>query len=673
MVRSGVGQMGPSSKCNEDCYIDIIETDIESKYPGLLRTLLRDRTTGRNIIWACDEYRKHGEQYTADHEITIKQITGKNTKLIRPRIAKSRAECRTRTRKSAEVFTPSWICAEMNNYCDEQWFGVSDIFNTLKDKDWITNPNKIPFEKPSDWQRYVDSRRLEITCGEGPYLTSRYDTTTGDYIPVERRIGILDRKLRVIDENTTDESEWLKWVIRAYCATYGYEYQGDNLLLARENLVWTFIDNYKCRFNKDPDPDTLKTIARIISWNIWQMDGLTTCVPCFGDERCRIQLSLFGGLIPDEGQPQLCQIKNWRSKTIHNFQDLKGAKSMKFDVVIGNPPYQEMNSNNKMSRSIYPDFVKSAKTFGNIISLVIPARWMSGESGPYRETQGFIDSMLEGDHIKSFDLYPNSSDLFNNVDIKGGVCFFIWDKDYSKDSVHYTLCENSTKKTINTSFKIADNIIIRFPELVSILQKSFSRSPTSGSMKTQVSSCNPFGFVSDLFTKNNEGVSRISEDKQSDDDYLIHGLLGGKRVIRYIPNSALQKNIEGAKAYKTFLPRANGSGTFGEVFSTPMIGTPMTICTDTFLQVGQFDNKTEAENLLKYIKTKYFRAMVGIKKTAVFNYKDCFTFVPIQDFTNKSDIDWSKSIHDIDNQLYTKYGLNDDEINFIETHVKEMN
>ena len=104
-----------------------------------------------------------------------------------------------------------------------------------------------------------------------------------------------------------------------------------------------------------------------------------------------------------------------------------------------------------------------------------------------------------------------------------------------------------------------------------------------------------------------------------------------------------------------------------------MIGTPMTICTDTFLQVGQFDNKTEAENLLKYIKTKYFRAMVGIKKTAVFNYKDCFTFVPIQDFTNKSDIDWSKSIHDIDNQLYTKYGLNDDEINFIETHVKEMN
>lgn len=350
---------------------------------------------------------------------------------------------------------------------------------------------------------------------------------------------------------------------------------------------------------------------------------------------------------------------------------------MKFDFCIGNPPYQEMNSKNKMSRSIYPDFVKAAKTLGSTVSLIMPARWMSGESGPYRETQGFIKEMLKDDHLKGFTLYPNSTDLFSNVDIKGGVCFFIWDKDYSKDEVNYTLCENGKKKSIKTSFRVADNIIIRFPELVSILQKSFSRNPISSSMKTLVSSRNPFGFVSDLFTKNNEGVSRISEEKKKDDDYLVHGLLGGKRVIRYIPNKELKKNIEGAKAYKCFLPRANGSGTFGEVFSTPMIGTPMIgtpmmICTDTFLQVGQFDNKTEAESLLKYIKTKYFRAMVGIRKTAVFNYKDCFEFVPTQDFTKKSDIDWSKSIHEIDLQLYKKYGLNKDEIDFIETHVKEM-
>lgn len=343
---------------------------------------------------------------------------------------------------------------------------------------------------------------------------------------------------------------------------------------------------------------------------------------------------------------------------------------MKFDVVIGNPPYQEMNENNKMSRSVYPDFVVSAKKISKIASLVMPARWMSGESGPYRETQGFIDRMLEGNHIKSFDLYPNSTDLFNNVDIKGGVCHFVWDENYSSEEVNYTLCENGNKKRAKISFRIADNIIIRFPELISILKKS--RNLFKFSMKTQVSSWNPFGFVSDLFVKNNEGVSRISENKEKDNDYLIHGLLKGKRVTRYIPNSELKKNIEGANAYKVFLPRANGSGTFGEVFSNPMIGKPMMICTDTFLQVGEFKNLLEAENLLKYLKTKYFRAMMGIKKTAVFNYKDCFEFVPVQDFTSKSDIDWSKSIHEIDLQLYKKYGLDDNEIKFIETHVKEM-
>lgn len=187
-----------------------------------------------------------------------------------------------------------------------------------------------------------------------------------------------------------------------------------------------------------------------------------------------------------------------------------------------------------------------------------------------------------------------------------------------------------------------------------------------------ISSRNPFGFISDFFVKNNEKVDRISEERMLPDDYKIIGLIKGKREFRYIPNQALKKNIEGAKAYKVFIPRANGSGVFGEVFSTPMLGSPMLICTDTFLQVGQFDNSVEAENLLKYVKTKFFRAMVGVKKTAVFNYKDAFSFVPIQDFTPESDIDWSKSIEEVDKQLYRKYDLSDKEIAFIEEKVRPM-
>lgn len=346
-------------------------------------------------------------------------------------------------------------------------------------------------------------------------------------------------------------------------------------------------------------------------------------------------------------------------------------KNMKFTAVVGNPPYQIMLSTNKMSRSIYPDFVRAAINISNIVSLIMPARWMSGENGPYRETQGFVDYMLSGSHIKSFTLYPDSSDLFSGVDIKGGVCHFVWDKNYSTDLVSYTLSEAGRGVTTEVPFKISDNIIVRFPQLTSIIQK-ISRNASSDSMKTLVSSRNPFGFISDFFVKNNEAVRRISEDKKYPNDYKVIGLLKGKRVYRYIPNDELKKNRKGADSWKVFVPRANGSGVFGEVFSTPMLGTPMLVCTDTFLQVGEFDNEYEAKSVLTYVKTKFFRAMVGVKKTAVFNYKDAFTFVPLQDFTSQSDIDWSKSIPEIDQQLYKKYGLDQKEIDFIESRIKPM-
>lgn len=353
--------------------------------------------------------------------------------------------------------------------------------------------------------------------------------------------------------------------------------------------------------------------------------------------------------------------------------------NMKFTAVVGNPPYQEANANNKMSRSIYPIFVDQSTKISDVVSLVMPARWMSGEDGPYRETSGFVAKM-KSYGIKSFTLFPNSQDVFSGVDVKGGICYFVIKKGY-QGKVNYSLVDNKSvfQDKVDFSNKLDDNIIIRFPELINIVEKidytvqddKFTE-PINASMKTLVSSWNPFGFISDFFVKNNEKVDRISEERVLPDDYKIIGLIKGKREFRYIPNQALKKNIEGAKAYKVFIPRANGSGVFGEVFSTPMLGSPMLICTDTFLQVGQFDNSVEAENLLKYVKTKFFRAMVGVKKTAVFNYKDAFSFVPVQDFTEESDIDWSKSIEEVDKQLYKKYNLSDKEIAFIEEKVRPM-
>ena len=315
-----------ASETNKD-KIDILEQNIWEISPNLLNLLLKDKTTGKNIKWACDEYAKYGKAYTAEKEILAKQIIGRQTKIIQPRISKSKDEQKNRTQKAAEVFTPSWICNEMNNHCDEEWFGRKDVFNTPNGHDWTVNKEPIQFDKDGKktWKKYVDSKRLEITCGEAPYLVSRYDTTTGAFLSIEKRIGILDRKLRIVNENTTDEKEWFKWTRRAFEATYGYEYQGDNLLLARENLLWTFVDYFYYRHRKQPAIAQMKQIANIIVWNIWQMDGLKDSVP-FGDvEKNPDQLELFNDL-PKVLVPTLCKIRDWRSERTLYFQDLKGDK-----------------------------------------------------------------------------------------------------------------------------------------------------------------------------------------------------------------------------------------------------------------------------------------------------------------------------------------------------------
>ena len=642
------------------------ETQLDA---SLVAILLADRSSGAFIRWACNAYTTHGESYAADQEIYPHQVH-----LIQERTRKTQEEQRDRTKKSAEVFTPAWLCNAMINARDAVYFGREEVFNRMEAPSWTPTRKTIDFPTTASgrrlaWERYIDARCLEITCGEAPFLVSRYDAADGRPIPLAERIGILDRKLRIIGEHTCTAEDWFHWANRALESAYAYEYQGDSLFLARLNLFLSISEYHRHLWKRPLNRHQQEEVARILSWNLWQMDGLTATTP-FVTKQGKPEDSLFDFYaITAERRPLRSLIRDWRGKKTIRFSELNLSTTMKFDFVIGNPPYQEM-SKNKMTRSIYPDFVRSSQAIGQIVSLVMPARWMSGENGPYRETQYFIDEMLKGDHLQSFHLYPNSSDLFPNVDIKGGVCFFVWNRAYSCDRVNYTITENGAYKKVLTSFRIAENVIIRFPELISILEKTKAISTIY--LNTWVSSRNPFGFISDLFTKNKEGVSRISEEKQQDDDYLVHGLLKNKRVIRYIPNSALKKNIHIAHSYKVFLPRANGSGVFGEVFSTPMIGTPMMICTETFLQIGVFDNCTEAENLLKYVKTKYFRTMVGIKKTAVFNYKECFTFVPLQDFTAASDIDWSRSVAEIDRQLYAKYGLSAEEVAFIEEKIKPM-
>lgn len=280
-----------------DLSVDIREDDLRELSVAVLDTLLRDHTTGRNIFWATHDYESLGSMYDYHSEIRPELITGERGMVIRPRVLKSKANQTDRAKDMAEVFTPSWVCNAQNNLIDEAWFGRKDVFN-VEDSEkhtWQTIPNRIKFPEGKSWKDYVRATRWEITCGEAPYLVSRYDTTTGAFISLDERVGLLDRKLRIVSENTATSGEWLDMAQEAYMHTYGYEWQGDNLLLAREALLWTFIEYYQAKFDKMPLLKSINYIAYIISWNIFQMDGLAGVVP----DSCHSQTVVSGGLFEE--------------------------------------------------------------------------------------------------------------------------------------------------------------------------------------------------------------------------------------------------------------------------------------------------------------------------------------------------------------------------------------
>lgn len=264
--------------------IAVKENDILERSPELLDILLIDRTTNKPVFWATDNYEDvYGEDYAFSKPIMKELITGDNGNIIVPRAAKSKKQQEKRSRDMAEVFTPSWVCNKQNNLVDEAWFGRKAVFNVEIDTEeghsWKTNNEKIIFPESKTWKDYVRDTRLEMCCGEAPYIASRYDTTTGNYIEVNDRIGILDRKLRVVSENTSNSTDWLLYAREAYENVYGFEWQGDNLVIARETLLYTLLDFYQAKFGKEPTLRSLITIAEIISWNFWQMDGLRLVVP----------------------------------------------------------------------------------------------------------------------------------------------------------------------------------------------------------------------------------------------------------------------------------------------------------------------------------------------------------------------------------------------------------
>lgn len=326
------------SSVSMPCLFDLKSDSVRA----VLGCLLKDRTTGGNIIFATDAYDGFGFSTQMTKDMLLDGGVD-----IMPRVEKSLEEQAMRQRRKAEVFTPSWICNAMNNHCDEEWFGRANVFNVEHGSEedghyWTPTRKRIPFPKGKSWMDYVLSTRLEITCGEAPYLVSRYDTVTGKAIPIRSRIGMLDRKLRVIDENARTWRTWNQWAYKAFESVYGYEYQGDNLLLARINLLETFREYTRRRWHDEPSASSLKRIADIISWNIWQMDGLHYVIPyqrddgSDGSERIDDEYlelasrdTLFDLLdIEDESagdMPKACRIYDWDEDRSITFRSLLEA------------------------------------------------------------------------------------------------------------------------------------------------------------------------------------------------------------------------------------------------------------------------------------------------------------------------------------------------------------
>ena len=636
---------------------------------GVLKWLLEDRTTRKHILWGTDAYRERGPEYARDQEIEIGQITGENSSLLKTRAQKAAEQQTERTRQHAEVFTPAWICQMMNDQADREWFGQENVF-FLPDG---TPTERVDFKRKS-WKRYVDSKRLEITCGEAPYLASRYDVSSGEPIPLARRVGMLDRKLRVVNENTDTEADWLKWAFRAFEATYGYEFQGGNLLIARVNLMMTFAEALDARWHREPTGKEWQRLSRIVTWNIWQMDGLTYTLPYAKGHELIEQtdfLLQFGfPPIQDERQPA-CRVYLWRYlKASTAFLKLKeGADGMKFDFIIRNPPYQEeRQGDSNTATPIYHLFMDSAYSISDRVLLISPARFLFNSG---YTSKAWNQERLNDTHFKVEAFYPSSFDVFHGVDIKGGIA--ITYRDTGK---------NFGPIEVFTVYPELNHIFHRitshdeFHSIVDIIVTSFAYHFTAQlyqenpSLIGRASKGHEYDLQSNIF----DTLSEVFFDHvdQSKDEYIrILGRSGNQRIWKWIKRSYV-KHVANLDKYKLFLPKAAGIGQFGETLPETILGRPGDGATITFSSIGYFGSEEEANRCNIYLKTKFARALLGVLKVTQDLTPGKFKYVPLQNFSSSSDIDWSVSIPEIDRQLYAKYGLDENEIAFIESHVKEM-
>lgn len=357
-----------------------------------------------------------------------------------------------------------------------------------------------------------------------------------------------------------------------------------------------------------------------------------------------------------------------------NFWHLSNNKeSMKFKAIVGNPPYQMMDGGAGASAvPIYNKFVEVSKAIKpKFISLVMPARWYSGGRG----LDEFRKNMLADHHMRELNDYINGREVFNNVEIKGGVCYFLWDSTWNNKCEVTTHVIDSKQPLKSLRFlqeNDADDIFIRDPRLLEIKKKVESKRILlkEKTFNTIVSSMKPYGLRGDFFKSQKKYNLPSISDKPIEGGIVILGLDDKQhRIKKYAPNDYPIPNKDGIDKYKIFVPRNYGSGKLQDCTFKTYLACPSEICTETFIQIYPFNNTEERDNCNKYMSTKFFRLIVELRKQDQSSGKDVYTYVPLENFTNSSDINWNKPIDDISRQLYKKYNLTAEEIEFVENNL----
>lgn len=565
-----------------------------------------------------------------------------------------------RVQKHGEVFTPQWVVDKM--------IAIPGIKEKTED---------------------VFATFLEPSAGEGAFL-----------------LAIEDIKLRFVTDNHSGDS-WNTYALWALSSIYGIEFLEDNLVAARQNMLELFLDYYEAARGAplSKQSDLYKSARTIIQANVVQGDTLThknnsgeeivfsrwkpvegtprqvrrstfSYSSLFGDDdisKSGVQLSLF-----DEMNANGASENNWQEcfalidieRVWKEEKDMSEKKSgkFKFDVVIGNPPYQEESTGEgTQAPPIYHKFMEEAYKVANRVSFITPARFLYNAGAT---PKAWNKKMLEDEHLKIEYFEQDSSKVFTNTDIKGGVAvtYRDADADFGAIGTFTAFAElNSILKKVIDADSGSFSSIIYGQEIYKYTEKLHQDHPDAESF---LSKNHKYDIKTSAFDRLR--IIFFNSEPNDGNAYIqLLGLQNNKRVYKWVRRDYISGH-ESLEKYKVFIPAANGSGAIGEVLSTPLIGTPLIGTTQTFLTVGSFDTEDEANATLKYVRSKFARALLGVLKVTQHNTSEKWQYVPLQDFTSASDIDWTKTVREIDQQLYMKYGLDETEIEFIESHVKEM-